>query len=97
MTEYEKEIYKNFYNQKFIEKHLSNYELTLVNKIKNTSSDGPFINSDICQFILNRISDYNFNESQVEEYVNKAVFYIGRGDKKLIFDLVINKLNKKSK
>ena len=47
MTEYEKELYKNWYDGKFLKKNGDVHIITIVNKIKKDTSNGPFIDSDV--------------------------------------------------
>lgn len=80
MTEYEIEFYKNIYNRDYLNRNASNDEIVTINKIIKTSNDGPFINSDIKELILLKLGNRKLEQSEMVEYIKKAIFHIKKGN-----------------
>lgn len=51
MTDYQKELLKNWGNIDYLYKNGYEELVSISNKIKKTASDGPFINYDIAEYI----------------------------------------------
>ncbi|MFY7733359.1 MAG: hypothetical protein ACOVSR_07720 [Bacteroidia bacterium] len=96
MTDYEKELYRNWNNINYLEKNASNYMIVISNKIKKTSGDGPYIDSDIAEFIYQIIKNQNLSAEEIEQRVKLAIRHIKKGDEKIIFDILIKKSIKDS-
>ena len=93
MTVYEKEFYKNWYDIKYLKKNASNKTITIVNKIKKTSTNSPFIDSDIAELIYEYIKDYKHSKEEIQEHIETAIRSIRKGNAGNIFEILNNKLN----
>lgn len=92
INEFAKEIYKNWTNIKFLEKNIGNNIITITNKIKNTSTDGPFIDSDIADFIYEISRPTYYSDDEIKEHVKIAIRYIKKGNPEIIFQILRNKI-----
>jgi hypothetical protein len=61
ISDFEKDLYKNSYNIKHLERSRGNNLIFNSNKIKKTYSDDPYINSDIADFISEIIKGNNYS------------------------------------
>ena len=93
ITNFEKEFYKNWYDIKYLKKNASNNTITIVNRIKKTSDDGPFIDNDIAELVYERVKDYKYSKEDIHGHIETAIRNIRKGNKENIFEILYKKLN----
>jgi len=93
MTDYENELFKNWHNIKYLEKNATNNLIVITNKIKKTSGDGPYINSDIADFIYEINKNQSLTAEEIQQRVKLAIRYIQKGDEKNIIEILNVKWN----
>ena len=91
MIEYEKEFYRNLYDKNFINKKISNREKVIINKIFDSHSESPNLNTYIAELIKLRTNDVKMSNEVLKEYITTAVYFIKKGNSNIIFDLIKNK------
>ena len=91
MIEYEKEFYRNLYDKNFLNKKISNREKDIINKIFDSHSESPNLNTYIAELIKLRTNDVKMSNEVLKEYITTAVYFIKKGNSNLIFDLIKNK------
>lgn len=93
--EYFKELFKNINNQKYVDKHFGLNDQVLINNIKKTSGDGPFINGDLARLLENQLRGIPLSEEEVSKHIFIAVRAFGKGDRDEILRLLTDMRNKK--
>ena len=91
MIEYEKEFYRNLYDKNFLNKKISNREKVIINKIFDSHSESPHLNTYIAELIKLRTNDVKMSDEVLKEYIATAVYFIKKGNSNIIFDLIKNK------
>ena len=94
ISEYNRDLYKNWANSRFIESTYGSSLSYISSKIKKTAADGPFIDGDIAEFILQVIGNYNTTDEELNEHVRLATFYIRKGNDQEILRIVKSNIKK---
>lgn len=94
MTDYAEDIYKNWGNIAYLNQHATMELISCANKIKMASGVGPYIDSDIADFVYELLHRHG-DAQDVPEHVEMAIRYMGKGNQKTIVRLVCERLGDK--
>ncbi len=90
MTEYTKEIYRNWGNVKFLQQTDSRL-ISISNKIRKDAADSPYINFDMADFVYQNLNHHHPSDEDLMEHVEFAVRCIRKGDVDKIFEILKEK------
>lgn len=92
ISDYTKDIYRNWANSKFIETTYGNSLSFISSKIRRTSIDGPFIDGDIADFIFQVIGNQGISDEELTEHIQTAIWYMKKGNSEEIFKIIKSKV-----
>lgn len=89
--EYFKELYKNIYDQKYVEKHFGLDDQKIIRDIKKYSERDPLMNIYITDLIENLINGIVISDEDLKKHIFIATKGLRKGNTEEIFKLMIER------